>query len=335
MSDDNREVARIEQETTAVAPVSEKTISDYLAAFGLAGTLTKLEQMQFVEVARAYSLNPFKKEIYCVPHVGQDGKRTLSIITGYETYLKRAEHTGLLDGWECTLESKGGDTVAVATIYRKDRTRPFKHEVYMSEYNTGRSLWKSKPKTMLKKVAIAQAFRMCFPDDMGGMPYTSDELPDDMTTMRDVTSGSEIKGDWVPQGEPVQAAPAASAPEKRKATPEEIEKLKALAKAFTREELDEFYKLYVGAPDIMIEKMQEARIAKLEAGTLHPENAPEPAPADDGRFAHLPKDLREKFIAATAGKKPEPQAEQVKTVGENDPSLGFPDDSNLLYEGSR
>jgi hypothetical protein len=30
---------------------------------------------------------------------------------------------------------------------------------------------------MLKKVCIAQAFRLCFPDSLAGMPYTSEELP--------------------------------------------------------------------------------------------------------------------------------------------------------------
>jgi hypothetical protein len=30
---------------------------------------------------------------------------------------------------------------------------------------------------MTKKVAISQAFRLCFSDELGGMPYTSDELP--------------------------------------------------------------------------------------------------------------------------------------------------------------
>ena len=29
---------------------------------------------------------------------------------------------------------------------------------------------------MTKKVAIAQGFRLCFPDELGGMPYTADEL---------------------------------------------------------------------------------------------------------------------------------------------------------------
>jgi hypothetical protein len=51
----------------------------------------------------------------------------------------------------------------------------------MSEYSTGRSLWASKPRMMLEKVAIATAFRRAFPCDFGGMPYTTDELPEHMT----------------------------------------------------------------------------------------------------------------------------------------------------------
>lgn len=32
------------------------------------------------------------------------------------------------------------------------------------------------PKFMLRKVAIAQGFRLCFPDELGEMPYTADEI---------------------------------------------------------------------------------------------------------------------------------------------------------------
>ena len=38
--------------------------------------------------------------------------------------------------------------------------------------------WASKPITMIKKVAISQAFRLAFPDEFDGLPYTSDEVVD-------------------------------------------------------------------------------------------------------------------------------------------------------------
>lgn len=34
------------------------------------------------------------------------------------------------------------------------------------------------PCFQLKKVCISQAFRLCFPDERGGLPYDAAELPD-------------------------------------------------------------------------------------------------------------------------------------------------------------
>ena len=53
-------------------------------------------------------------------------------------------------------------------------------------------MWASKPYTMIKKVAIAQGFRLAFPDEIGGMPYTADELPDEMTTHNHKPTKPEI-----------------------------------------------------------------------------------------------------------------------------------------------
>lgn len=170
-------------------------INNYLDAFGIASQLNMGEKKQFIEIAMAYNLNPFKREIYCVPYEanvkkpdGSWGKeRKLSIITGYEVYLKRAERVGALDGWEVVVEGEGESMKAVLTIHRKDWSHPFKHEVYFSETakkdkdGKPQSMWKTMPKFMLKKVAIAQGFRMAFPDEFGGMPYAADELPDNMT----------------------------------------------------------------------------------------------------------------------------------------------------------
>ena len=175
----DRELTEKKQNTEIIT--SEKVIS-YLKSFGLSNTLKDNEITQFIEVAVAFQLNPFKREIYCIPYETKNGSK-LSIITGYEVYLKRAERTGKLAGWAVTMKGdiKSKDLTAVVTIYRKDWDKPLIHEVEFSEYNQGNSMWMNKPKTMLKKVAIAQGFRMAFPDEFAGMPYTADELPDDMT----------------------------------------------------------------------------------------------------------------------------------------------------------
>lgn len=157
--------------------ISEKDLTSFLDVMGLATKLNEKEKIQYLHIANAYGLNPFKKEI----HVSKYGD-TLSIVVGYETYIKRAERSGQLNGWNVITEGKAEDNSlkAIITIYRKDRGMPFVHEVYYSEYvqktNQGfiNKFWQ-KPITMIKKVAMSQGFRLCFADELGGMPYSNEE----------------------------------------------------------------------------------------------------------------------------------------------------------------
>ena len=145
------------------------------------------EVVLFLNVCAMYGLNPFKREIYLIKY---DPKDKASFVVGYESYLKRAERTGKWAGMESgTIDDpKTGQPIkAWAKIYRKDWSAPLYHEVYYSEYvqyakgKDGKpyitKFWREKPRTMLKKVAIAQAMRMAFPDEFGGMPYTAEEMP--------------------------------------------------------------------------------------------------------------------------------------------------------------
>lgn len=165
--------------STEIALTNDKLI-EYLKITGVAQNLTKEEQNNFLEIAQVYGLNPFKREIY-ISKYGQN----CSIITGYEVYIKRAERSGQLDGWETitTGSVESGDLKATVTIYRKDRTKPFVWEAYYDECvqktREGKvtQFWQ-KSRFMTKKVAISQAFRLCFSDELGGMPYTADEMPE-------------------------------------------------------------------------------------------------------------------------------------------------------------
>ena len=191
------------QQTTA--PVTDKELIKYLDTLGLVDKLTEVEKQTFLEIAKAYNLNPFKREIYAAKYGD-----TLSIITGYEVYLKRSERLGLLDGWE--VETRGSlennDLRAVVTVYRKDRTHPFRWEASYKEcvQNTKEGkpnkFWRDKPEFMTKKVAIAQAFRLCFSDELGGMPYTKDEMPDVLDA-----SYTEVPNDKTTNGVTPQAMP--------------------------------------------------------------------------------------------------------------------------------
>ncbi len=164
----------------------DKVVS-YLDAMGLSSQLTPEEKELFITIAVDCNLNPFKREVYCIPYTNWKNKRSLSIVTGYEVYLKRAETSEQLDGWNVEFEGEVPKLTAIITIKRKDRSEPLVHSVDYSEYvqmnNKGvpNKFWKEKPKTMLRKVAISQGFRLAFPVELGGMPYTSDELPEEMT----------------------------------------------------------------------------------------------------------------------------------------------------------
>jgi len=160
-------------------------IHKYLNAMNLASNLTRSEVEQFTEIAQSFGLNPFKREIYASKY-----GNNFSVIVGFETYIKRAERSGLLSGWNVTTSGelnrkdlKNSNVKAIITIHRKDFQHSFVHEVEFAEYvqftkdGSVTKFWREKPLTMIKKVAMAQGFRLCFSDELGGMPYTAEELP--------------------------------------------------------------------------------------------------------------------------------------------------------------
>jgi len=170
---------------------AEARAIEFLDATGKTSELMPAEKKMFVSIAREFGLNPFKREIHITAY-GKGEYRKFSIITGYEVYIKRAERTGKLDGWKATVEGEGEGIKAVVEIYRNDWKYPFVHEAYYTEcvqFNRDgnpNAVWAKMPKLMTRKVAIGQAFRLCFPDELGGMPYDASELPPDE---RNVTEG--------------------------------------------------------------------------------------------------------------------------------------------------
>ena len=173
----------MKNEITTIDNVNDKVLIEYLDVMGISPKLEEKEKIQFLNIAKTFGLNPFKREIFCTVY-GEGQYKQLSIITGYEVYIKRAERSGQLDGWHATTSGSvaSNDLKATVTIYRKDRQHPFVWEVFYEECvqktkaGVVTKFWE-KANFMTKKVAISQAFRLCFSDELGGMPYTSDEMP--------------------------------------------------------------------------------------------------------------------------------------------------------------
>ena len=173
----------MKNEITTIENVNDKVLIEYLDVMGISPKLEEKEKIQFLNIAKTFGLNPFKREIFCTVY-GEGQYKQLSIITGYEVYIKRAERSGMLDGWNATTSGSVAtkDLKATVTIYRKDRQHPFVWEVLYEECvqktksGAVTKFWE-KANFMTKKVCISQAFRLCFSDELGGMPYTSDEMP--------------------------------------------------------------------------------------------------------------------------------------------------------------
>lgn len=152
--------------------ITAEKVNQFLTAFGIMPNLTPGEKIQCVEIAKEFQLNPFKREIHFIKY----DKKAVSIVIGYDVFIKRATRTGLLDGWKVWVEGTGRDLVAKIEISRKDWAKPFIHEVYFAECSGPGPLWSKSPRFMLKKVAIGQGFRLCFPDELGGLPYLPEEI---------------------------------------------------------------------------------------------------------------------------------------------------------------
>ena len=224
---------------TEQSQITSKLLSAYFAT--LTDKLTDVQRNQFAAVAQAFGLNPFKREIYATTYRNKDGQTVMSIVTGYEVYLKRAEMNPNYNGFETNFQVVNGEMGCTCKVYRKDRTMPVTSTVWMSEYSTGRSLWASKPRMMLEKVAIATAFRRAFPCDFGGMPYTTDELPEHMTGADKLEQQGFTE---VPQDAQQQA------PAKPKAAKKEIDE-------DTKQFMDGMKGLWTHAPEIYKSTMDE------------------------------------------------------------------------------
>lgn len=151
--------------------ITKEVIEEFLFSSGT--KLTPQQKTMFINLALQFGLNPFKREIYCIPF-----GNSFNYVTGYQVYISRAESTGKLDGWEVDVirDKDGKVTGARAIIYRKDWSKPFIWEVSLNEFAKNTGNWKTMPEFMIKKVCIAQAFRLCFPNEFSGMPYIAEEI---------------------------------------------------------------------------------------------------------------------------------------------------------------
>jgi len=182
MSEEQTTAIMQAESTALAAPITEQMLRDFL--FGQGTKLTEAEQNTFFNIALRNNLDPWKREIFAIKYGNE-----FNVVTGYNVYLSRADATGLLNGWKVeAVKNQHGDLVgAKATIYRKDFDEPVEWEITRDEFDKKRSTWKQMPEFMIKKVCMAQAFRLAFPAAMAGLPYLEQEV----VGMKNITPDKE------------------------------------------------------------------------------------------------------------------------------------------------
>ncbi len=168
---------------------------------------TDQEAYMFMQLCNIQGLNPFLREAYLIKY----GDEAATIITGKETFTKRADALPQYDGFKAGIivvdngnqcQYREGSFLAPgekllggwAEVFRKDRSHSFRNEVSLVEYERRKkdgslmSNWKSMPATMIRKVSLVQSLREAFPDEFGGM-YSPEEMPVDASSLPIYTEG--------------------------------------------------------------------------------------------------------------------------------------------------
>lgn len=188
-----------------IVKLDNDTIKKYLVSGN--GNVTDQEVAMFVNLCKYQKLNPFLREAYLIKF----GNSPANIVVGKDTFTKRAyrnpNYKGVKAGIvlmnkesnliyrEGSIKAPGEQLIGGwAEVYLKDTEIPVRAEVSMEEYSKQQSTWKTMPATMIRKVALVQALREAFPEDLQGL-YDSAEMRDvpDQLPEKEVTPGGATK----------------------------------------------------------------------------------------------------------------------------------------------
>lgn len=165
-------------------------VKNYLVR-GRAELVTPQEIVFFMNLCKMQHLNPLVgNEVYCIKY---DTSKPAQVVVGKNAYMRRAyENPDYLCKEDGIIVERGGETFPKegCCLYkgetlvggwcrvhfmRNGTERTAYKEVAFSEYNAEQANWKSKPATMVNKVAVSQCIREAFPKDYEGV-YSEDEM---------------------------------------------------------------------------------------------------------------------------------------------------------------
>ena len=172
--------------------LSPAIIKNYLVNGG--GSVTDQEVVMFLNLCRYQHLNPFLREAYLIKY----GSQPASMVPGKDVFTKRAMRNKTYSGQQAgvivqkedgSLENRIGALVLKeetlvggwSKVYVKGYEHPIESSVSYDEYVGTKSdgsvnaQWSKKPATMIRKVALVQALREAFPEELQGL-YVAEEM---------------------------------------------------------------------------------------------------------------------------------------------------------------
>ncbi len=173
------------------------------------------EVYSFLAKCQARKLNPLAGDAYMTVFGGK-----ASVIVSKDYFVRTATQQPTFDGMKAgiVVVNRDGEMVyreggiygkqterlvgGWAEVFDKGRKVPSRAEVSIDEYDQHRSLWKTKPATMIRKVALVQALREAYPGAFGGI-YDSDEIPEP-----DAVPAQAVEAEPQPEPEPQPEQPA-------------------------------------------------------------------------------------------------------------------------------
>lgn len=197
--------------------LSSKIVREYLVSGG--GDVTDQEVKLFIALCSAQKLNPLIREAYIIKF----GSLPATTVVSKDVYQKRANKNPTYKGKKAGIIILDNDMNIIyrqgtfylkdseklvggwCEVYRENTDIPERIEVSMDEYvgkkkdGSINGQWASKPATMIRKVAVAQALREAFTEDYQGMyipeemGQSSEDLPGNVIDAEETTKAIETE----------------------------------------------------------------------------------------------------------------------------------------------
>ena len=198
MSNQNTALSKAEQNALSVSyevlgttvELDLQFVKNYLVR-GRADLVSDQEIVFFMNTCKMQKLNPLVNgEVYLIKY---SKDQPAQMVVGKDAYVRRGRlHPDYLESEDGIIVQRSNQFIQkegcclypgevliggwCRVHYNKGgKERTAYKEVSLMEYSSNQANWKSKPATMINKVAVSQCYRAAFPRDFEGL-YSEDEL---------------------------------------------------------------------------------------------------------------------------------------------------------------